>query len=56
MPPKAANKGSAKKPNTAVANKNWETGLTKDPFEEVCWPPYLLFLLNYRFKHFSFYY
>ncbi|CAK6967972.1 LOW QUALITY PROTEIN: sperm-associated antigen 17 [Scomber scombrus] len=37
MPPKAANKGSAKKPNTAVANKNWETGLTKEQFEEESW-------------------
>eukprot|EP00064_Thunnus_orientalis_P025890 superscaffoldBa00014363_g26324 len=40
MPPKAAKKGSAKKSNTAgaaVANKNWETGLTKAQFEEDSW-------------------
>ncbi|KAM7366160.1 hypothetical protein PAMP_015625 [Pampus punctatissimus] len=40
MPPKAGKKGSAKKPNTAgaaVANKNWETGLTRALFEEESW-------------------
>lgn len=39
MPPKPATKGSAKKPSavgTAAVNKNWEAGLTKAPFEEVC--------------------
>lgn len=40
MPPKPATKGSAKKPSavgTAAVNKNWEAGLTKAPFEEVCY-------------------
>lgn len=40
MPPKPAPKGSAKKPSavgTAAVNKNWEAGLTKAPFEEVCY-------------------
>ncbi|XP_069026480.1 sperm-associated antigen 17 [Embiotoca jacksoni] len=38
MPPKAAKKPPAKKPGTAaVANKNWEAGLTGAPFEEVSW-------------------
>ncbi|KAM7377443.1 hypothetical protein PAMA_013973 [Pampus argenteus] len=40
MPPKAAKRGSAKMPNTAgvaVANKNWETGLTRALFEEESW-------------------
>nr|XP_046236431.1 sperm-associated antigen 17 isoform X2 [Scatophagus argus] len=40
MPPKAAKKGSAKKPSApgaAVPAKNWESGLTKAPFEEESW-------------------
>ncbi|XP_071333844.1 sperm-associated antigen 17 isoform X2 [Trachinotus anak] len=39
MPPKAAKKGSAKKPNAAGAavNKNWEAGLTRAQFEEDSW-------------------
>ncbi len=40
MPPKPAKKGSAKKPNAAgaaVGNKNWEAGLTRAQFEEVCY-------------------
>lgn len=40
MPPKAAKKAPAKKPNAAgaaAANKNWEAGLSKEPFEEVCY-------------------
>ena len=40
MPPKAGKKGSAKKstaPGAAAVNKNWEAGLTKAPFEEVCY-------------------
>lgn len=42
MPPKLK-KGSAKKSNVtgatgaAEANKNWESGLTTAPFEEVCY-------------------
>ena len=40
MPPKPAKKGSAKKPTAAgaaVANKNWEAGLTTAQLEEVCY-------------------
>ncbi|XP_068569604.1 sperm-associated antigen 17 isoform X3 [Cebidichthys violaceus] len=40
MPPKAAKRGSAKKPNAAgaaVVNKNWEAGLTRAQFEEESW-------------------
>ncbi|XP_050932117.1 sperm-associated antigen 17 isoform X1 [Lates calcarifer] len=39
MPPKAAKKGSAKKPSAAGAavNKNWEAGLTGAQFEEDSW-------------------
>lgn len=40
MPPKAAKKGSAKKSSAAGAaggNKNWEAGLTRAEFEEVCY-------------------
>ncbi|XP_040887756.1 sperm-associated antigen 17 [Toxotes jaculatrix] len=40
MPPKAAKKGSAKKPNAAgaaVVNKNWEAGLSRAQFEEDSW-------------------
>lgn len=38
MPPKGAKKGSAKKSSTdgGAVNKNWETGLIKAEFEEVC--------------------
>ena len=36
MPPKAAKKGSAKT-GAAVVNKNWEAGLTRAQFEEVCY-------------------
>ncbi|XP_031706794.1 sperm-associated antigen 17 isoform X2 [Anarrhichthys ocellatus] len=35
MPPKAARRGSAKKPT--VFNKNWEAGLTRAQFEEESW-------------------
>ncbi|XP_045921356.1 sperm-associated antigen 17 isoform X4 [Micropterus dolomieu] len=40
MPAKPAKKGSAKKSNAAGSagvNKNWETGLTRAPFEEESW-------------------
>ncbi|XP_069374874.1 sperm-associated antigen 17 isoform X3 [Paralichthys olivaceus] len=38
MPPKVSKKGSAKKLDTAaVANRNWEAGLTGAPFEEDSW-------------------
>ncbi|KAI4808604.1 hypothetical protein KUCAC02_000658 [Chaenocephalus aceratus] len=40
MPPKAAKKGSAKKPNASGASavgKNWEAGLSRAPFEEESW-------------------
>lgn len=38
MPPKGAKKGSAKKSSTdgGAVNNNWETGLIKAEFEEVC--------------------
>ncbi|XP_059211469.1 sperm-associated antigen 17 isoform X3 [Centropristis striata] len=40
MPPKAAKRGSAKKPaasGAASVNKNWEAGLAKAQFEEESW-------------------
>ncbi|XP_063756379.1 sperm-associated antigen 17 [Eleginops maclovinus] len=40
MPPKAAKKGSAKKPNAsgaAAVGKNWEAGLARAQFEEESW-------------------
>ncbi|XP_054457183.1 LOW QUALITY PROTEIN: sperm-associated antigen 17 [Anoplopoma fimbria] len=40
MPPKAAKKGSAKKPNAsgaAAGNRNWEAALTSAQFEEESW-------------------
>lgn len=51
MPTKPAKKGSAKKPNavgTAVVNKNWEAGLTKAPFEEVCYLTQHFIVLFFR--------
>lgn len=58
MPPKAAKKGSAKKPSAAGAavNKNWEAGLTGAQFEEVCYLTelFLYFFFSCVFKTFLF--
>ncbi|XP_026155171.1 sperm-associated antigen 17 isoform X2 [Mastacembelus armatus] len=47
MPPKAAQKGSAKSSSAAgVVNKSWESGLTKAPFEEDSWQACVNFLVG----------
>ncbi|XP_051284825.1 sperm-associated antigen 17 isoform X4 [Dicentrarchus labrax] len=49
MPPKAAKKGSAKKPSAAgaaVVNKNWEAGLTRAQFEEDSWQACVSFVVG----------
>lgn len=51
MPPAGAKKGSAKKSNNAAAqpfNKNWEAGLVKAQFDEVCHFAFSVFYMVFR--------